>query len=43
MVSVPCKFLILRSAERASRRMKARLVASPFETRAKGALLRVRI
>src|SRR5436190_1622230 len=27
----------------ASRRMKARLVASPFETRAKGALLRVRV
>jgi hypothetical protein len=37
------QFLILRSAERASRRMKARLVASPFETRADGALLRVRV
>jgi len=38
-----CQILILRSAERASRRIKARLVASPFETRAKGALLRVRV
>jgi hypothetical protein len=36
-------FLILRSAERASRRMKARLSASPFETRADSALLRVRV
>src|SRR5207253_66899 len=32
-----------RSAERASRRMQAPLVASPFETRAKSALLRVRV
>src|SRR5262249_48010766 len=38
-----CQFLILRSAERASRRMKAPLVALPFETRAVGALLRVRV
>ena len=42
-----CQFLIpmrcARSAERASRRMKAPLVASPFETRADGALLRVRV
>ena len=37
------QFLILRSAERASRRMKAPPVASPFETRADGALLRVRV
>ena len=37
------QFLILRSAERTSRRMKAGLSASRFETRASGALLRVRV
>ena len=42
-LSTGCQSLILRSAERASREMKAPAVASPFETRADGALLRVRV